>query len=77
MMMMHYYTSLALFTLSLSVQGKILKKYTQANPKTFEERMQLILKMCLEATHDAVFLNCRILGVGKKHTVIRHLNRDI
>lgn len=30
--------------------------------------MQLILKMCSDATRDAVFLNCRILGVGMRHT---------
>lgn len=62
------YTSLALFTSSLSVQGNIVKKYTQANPKTFEARMQLILKMCSDAMRDAVFLNCRILGVGMRNT---------
>ncbi|KAG7485784.1 bifunctional UDP-N-acetylglucosamine 2-epimerase/N-acetylmannosamine kinase isoform X2 [Solea senegalensis] len=46
------------------MKGKILKKYTQPNPKTFEDRMQLILKMCFEAMWEAVRLNCRILGVG-------------
>nr|XP_061792265.1 bifunctional UDP-N-acetylglucosamine 2-epimerase/N-acetylmannosamine kinase-like isoform X3 [Nerophis lumbriciformis] len=45
-------------------QGTIVKKYTQPNPKTFEPRMQLILKMCEIAMQDAVSLNCRILGVG-------------
>ncbi|XP_012987340.2 bifunctional UDP-N-acetylglucosamine 2-epimerase/N-acetylmannosamine kinase isoform X3 [Esox lucius] len=48
----------------VSMTGKIVKKYTQANPKTFEERIALILKMCKEALSDAVCLNCRILGVG-------------
>lgn len=56
----------SLFTTSSSVQGNIVKKYTQSNPKTFEDRMQLLLKMCADATRDAVCLNCRILGVGKK-----------
>ncbi|XP_029529515.1 bifunctional UDP-N-acetylglucosamine 2-epimerase/N-acetylmannosamine kinase-like isoform X1 [Oncorhynchus nerka] len=46
------------------MRGKIVKKYTQANPKTYETRMELILKMCTEAVSDAVHLNCRILGVG-------------
>lgn len=46
------------------VQGNIVKKYTHTNPKTFEARMQLILKMCTDAMRDAVCLNCRILGVG-------------
>lgn len=30
--------------------------------------MQLILKMCSDAMRDAVFLNCRILGVGMRNT---------
>lgn len=42
-----------------------MKKYTQPNPKTYEERMELILSMCKQAMADAVHLNCRILGVGK------------
>lgn len=46
------------------MRGEIVKKYTQPNPKTFADRMQLILKMCVDATRDAVCLNCRILGVG-------------
>ncbi|KAM9314376.1 bifunctional UDP-N-acetylglucosamine 2-epimerase/N-acetylmannosamine kinase isoform 2-T2 [Pholidichthys leucotaenia] len=46
------------------MKGSIVKKYTQPNPKTFEARMQLILKMCIEAMQDAVVLNCRILGAG-------------
>ncbi|KAM4751176.1 bifunctional UDP-N-acetylglucosamine 2-epimerase/N-acetylmannosamine kinase isoform 2-T4 [Anableps anableps] len=45
-------------------QGSIVRKYTEANPKTFEDRMRLILKMCKDAVRDAVHLNCRILGVG-------------
>ncbi|XP_029621999.1 bifunctional UDP-N-acetylglucosamine 2-epimerase/N-acetylmannosamine kinase isoform X4 [Salmo trutta] len=48
----------------VSMRGKIVKKYTQANPKTYEARIELILKMCAEAVFDAVHLNCRILGVG-------------
>uniref|UniRef100_A0A674DMH5 Glucosamine (UDP-N-acetyl)-2-epimerase/N-acetylmannosamine kinase n=1 Tax=Salmo trutta TaxID=8032 RepID=A0A674DMH5_SALTR len=48
----------------VSMRGKMVKKYTQANPKTYETRMELILKMCTEAVIDAVHLNCRILGVG-------------
>ncbi|XP_014907093.1 bifunctional UDP-N-acetylglucosamine 2-epimerase/N-acetylmannosamine kinase isoform X1 [Poecilia latipinna] len=46
------------------MQGNIVKKYTEPNPKTFEDRMHLILKMCKDAVQDAVRLNCRILGVG-------------
>lgn len=48
------------------VQGNIVKKYTEPNPKTYEDRMGLILKMCKNAVQDAVPLNCRILGVGRK-----------
>lgn len=58
----------------LSVQGKIVKKYTQPNPKTFEARMHLILKMCNDAIRDAVGLNCRILGVGRDTLFLK--NRD-
>lgn len=51
---------------SLSLlQGEIVKKYTQFNPKTYEERISLILQMCVEAAAEAVKLNCRILGVGE------------
>lgn len=46
------------------MMGNIVKKYAQPNPKTFEARMQLIVKMCSDAIRDAVGLNCRILGVG-------------
>uniref|UniRef100_A0A671RG80 Bifunctional UDP-N-acetylglucosamine 2-epimerase/N-acetylmannosamine kinase n=1 Tax=Sinocyclocheilus anshuiensis TaxID=1608454 RepID=A0A671RG80_9TELE len=46
------------------MKGKVVKKYTQLNPKTFEERIELILTMCKQAMADAVHLNCRILGVG-------------
>ncbi|XP_041838099.1 bifunctional UDP-N-acetylglucosamine 2-epimerase/N-acetylmannosamine kinase isoform X3 [Melanotaenia boesemani] len=46
------------------MRGKIVKKYTDTNPKTFEERMCLLLKMCRNAKLDAVSLNCRVLGVG-------------
>ncbi|XP_017281164.1 bifunctional UDP-N-acetylglucosamine 2-epimerase/N-acetylmannosamine kinase [Kryptolebias marmoratus] len=46
------------------MKGNILKKYTETNPNTFEERMFLIIKMCKDAMRDAVGLNCRILGVG-------------
>ncbi|XP_041936994.1 bifunctional UDP-N-acetylglucosamine 2-epimerase/N-acetylmannosamine kinase isoform X2 [Alosa sapidissima] len=45
-------------------QGKIVKKYTKSNPKTYEERIDLILQMCKKALDDAVGLNCRVLGVG-------------
>lgn len=45
-----------------------MKKFTQPNPKTFEARMELMLKMCKEAMRDAVGLNCRILGAGMKKT---------
>ncbi|TSN95671.1 Bifunctional UDP-N-acetylglucosamine 2-epimerase/N-acetylmannosamine kinase [Bagarius yarrelli] len=48
----------------VTMMGKIMKKYTQPNPKTYEERMELILCMCKQAMADAVNLNCRILGVG-------------
>uniref|UniRef100_A0A8C7R2T4 Glucosamine (UDP-N-acetyl)-2-epimerase/N-acetylmannosamine kinase n=1 Tax=Oncorhynchus mykiss TaxID=8022 RepID=A0A8C7R2T4_ONCMY len=56
----------------ISMRGKIVKKYTQANPKTYETRMELILKMCTEAVIDAVHLNCRILGVGIGGGIIQH-----
>ncbi|XP_053321783.1 bifunctional UDP-N-acetylglucosamine 2-epimerase/N-acetylmannosamine kinase [Spea bombifrons] len=48
----------------VSMKGEIIKKYTQPNPKTYEDRIELILKMCVEAASEAVKLNCRILGVG-------------
>ncbi|XP_068070496.1 bifunctional UDP-N-acetylglucosamine 2-epimerase/N-acetylmannosamine kinase isoform X1 [Danio rerio] len=48
----------------VSMKGKVVKKYVQLNPKTFEERIELILTMCKQAMADAVHLNCRILGVG-------------
>uniref|UniRef100_A0A8C2G7G9 Bifunctional UDP-N-acetylglucosamine 2-epimerase/N-acetylmannosamine kinase n=1 Tax=Cyprinus carpio TaxID=7962 RepID=A0A8C2G7G9_CYPCA len=48
----------------ISMKGKVVKKYIQLNPKTFEERIELILTMCKQAMADAVHLNCRILGVG-------------
>lgn len=48
----------------ISMKGKIVKRYVQLNPKTFEERIELILTMCKQAMADAVHLNCRILGVG-------------
>uniref|UniRef100_A0A673XVL8 Glucosamine (UDP-N-acetyl)-2-epimerase/N-acetylmannosamine kinase n=1 Tax=Salmo trutta TaxID=8032 RepID=A0A673XVL8_SALTR len=56
----------------VSMRGKIVKKYTQANPKTYEARIELILKMCAEAVFDAVHLNCRILGVGIGGGIIQH-----
>lgn len=46
------------------MRGSIVKKYIQSNPKTYEARMNLIIKMCRDAMRDAVRLNCRILGVG-------------
>uniref|UniRef100_A0A8C2TL77 Bifunctional UDP-N-acetylglucosamine 2-epimerase/N-acetylmannosamine kinase n=1 Tax=Coturnix japonica TaxID=93934 RepID=A0A8C2TL77_COTJA len=48
----------------VSMKGEIVKKYTQLNPKTYEDRLSLILRMCVEAASEAVNLNCRILGVG-------------
>ncbi|XP_018095415.1 bifunctional UDP-N-acetylglucosamine 2-epimerase/N-acetylmannosamine kinase isoform X3 [Xenopus laevis] len=48
----------------VSMKGEIIKKYVQPNPKTYEDRIELILKMCIEAAAEAVNLNCRILGVG-------------
>ncbi|XP_046698638.1 bifunctional UDP-N-acetylglucosamine 2-epimerase/N-acetylmannosamine kinase [Silurus meridionalis] len=48
----------------VTMAGKIMKMYKQSNPKTYEERMELILSMCKQAMADAVNLNCRILGVG-------------
>ncbi|KAF7686638.1 hypothetical protein HF521_015031 [Silurus meridionalis] len=47
----------------VTMAGKIMKMYKQSNPKTYEERMELILSMCKQAMADAVNLNCRILGV--------------
>uniref|UniRef100_A0A8C4GHU3 Glucosamine (UDP-N-acetyl)-2-epimerase/N-acetylmannosamine kinase n=1 Tax=Dicentrarchus labrax TaxID=13489 RepID=A0A8C4GHU3_DICLA len=54
------------------MRGNIVKKYTQPNPKTYEARMQLLLKMCVDAMRDAVGLNCRILGVGIGGGIIHH-----
>ncbi|XP_022537437.2 bifunctional UDP-N-acetylglucosamine 2-epimerase/N-acetylmannosamine kinase isoform X2 [Astyanax mexicanus] len=48
----------------VSMKGKVLKKFTQPNPKTYEERIELILSMCKQAIAEAIHLNCRILGVG-------------
>ncbi|KAM9331274.1 bifunctional UDP-N-acetylglucosamine 2-epimerase/N-acetylmannosamine kinase isoform 2-T2 [Gastrophryne carolinensis] len=48
----------------VSMKGEIIKKYVQPNPKTYEDRIKLILKMSVEAALEAVALNCRILGVG-------------
>uniref|UniRef100_A0AAY5F4N9 Bifunctional UDP-N-acetylglucosamine 2-epimerase/N-acetylmannosamine kinase n=1 Tax=Electrophorus electricus TaxID=8005 RepID=A0AAY5F4N9_ELEEL len=48
----------------VSMKGKLVKKYTQPNPKTFEERIEVILSMCKQAIADAVHQNCRVLGVG-------------
>ncbi|XP_008936545.1 PREDICTED: bifunctional UDP-N-acetylglucosamine 2-epimerase/N-acetylmannosamine kinase isoform X2 [Merops nubicus] len=48
----------------VSMKGEIVKRYTQLNPKTYEDRLELILKMCIEAASEAVNVNCRILGVG-------------
>uniref|UniRef100_A0A7N4V622 Glucosamine (UDP-N-acetyl)-2-epimerase/N-acetylmannosamine kinase n=1 Tax=Sarcophilus harrisii TaxID=9305 RepID=A0A7N4V622_SARHA len=48
----------------VSMKGEVVKKNTQSNPKTYEERIKLILQMCVEAAAEAVKLNCRILGVG-------------
>ncbi|XP_066576332.1 bifunctional UDP-N-acetylglucosamine 2-epimerase/N-acetylmannosamine kinase [Amia ocellicauda] len=48
----------------VSMKGEIVKKYTQPNPKTYKARIELILKMCIEAVSEAVHYNCRILGVG-------------
>uniref|UniRef100_A0A8C9XU16 Glucosamine (UDP-N-acetyl)-2-epimerase/N-acetylmannosamine kinase n=1 Tax=Sander lucioperca TaxID=283035 RepID=A0A8C9XU16_SANLU len=56
----------------VSMRGEMVKKYTQPNPKTFEARMQLMLKMCADAMQDTVCLNCRILGVGIGGGIIHH-----
>uniref|UniRef100_A0A673G1D4 Bifunctional UDP-N-acetylglucosamine 2-epimerase/N-acetylmannosamine kinase-like n=1 Tax=Sinocyclocheilus rhinocerous TaxID=307959 RepID=A0A673G1D4_9TELE len=56
----------------VSMKGKVVKKYVQLNPKTFEERIELILTMCKQAMADAVHLNCRILGVGIGGGIIQH-----
>lgn len=48
----------------VSMKGDIIKKFALPNPKTYEERIKLILKMCMETAIQAVQLNCRILGVG-------------
>ncbi|GCB83258.1 hypothetical protein scyTo_0023659, partial [Scyliorhinus torazame] len=49
----------------IDMKGDIIKKYTRANPRTYEERIELIVKLCVEAASESVKLNCRILGVGK------------
>uniref|UniRef100_A0A9J8DG25 Glucosamine (UDP-N-acetyl)-2-epimerase/N-acetylmannosamine kinase n=1 Tax=Cyprinus carpio carpio TaxID=630221 RepID=A0A9J8DG25_CYPCA len=54
------------------MKGKVVKKYMQLNPKTFEERIELMLTMCKQAMADAVHLNCRILGVGIGGGIIQH-----
>uniref|UniRef100_A0A8C5DP71 UDP-N-acetylglucosamine 2-epimerase domain-containing protein n=1 Tax=Gouania willdenowi TaxID=441366 RepID=A0A8C5DP71_GOUWI len=56
----------------ICMRGNILKKYSQPNPHTFEDRMSLLLKMCKETMRDAVSLNCRILGVGIGGGIIQH-----
>uniref|UniRef100_A0A8C9T5U3 Glucosamine (UDP-N-acetyl)-2-epimerase/N-acetylmannosamine kinase n=1 Tax=Scleropages formosus TaxID=113540 RepID=A0A8C9T5U3_SCLFO len=57
----------------VSMKGKIVKKYSQPNPKTYEDRIALILKMCSDAACDAaVNLNCRILGVGIGGGIVQH-----
>uniref|UniRef100_A0A673V4N4 Glucosamine (UDP-N-acetyl)-2-epimerase/N-acetylmannosamine kinase n=1 Tax=Suricata suricatta TaxID=37032 RepID=A0A673V4N4_SURSU len=56
----------------VSMKGEIVKKYTQFNPETYEERINLILQMCVEAAAEAVKLNCRILGVGIGGGIIHH-----
>uniref|UniRef100_A0A4W3JXP1 Glucosamine (UDP-N-acetyl)-2-epimerase/N-acetylmannosamine kinase n=1 Tax=Callorhinchus milii TaxID=7868 RepID=A0A4W3JXP1_CALMI len=48
----------------ISMQGDLIKKYIQPNPETFNERIALIRKMCVDAATESVNLNCRILGVG-------------
>ncbi|XP_072351285.1 bifunctional UDP-N-acetylglucosamine 2-epimerase/N-acetylmannosamine kinase [Scyliorhinus torazame] len=48
----------------IDMKGDIIKKYTRANPRTYEERIELIVKLCVEAASESVKLNCRILGVG-------------
>ncbi|XP_006008242.1 bifunctional UDP-N-acetylglucosamine 2-epimerase/N-acetylmannosamine kinase [Latimeria chalumnae] len=48
----------------VSMKGEIIKLCKQPNPKTYEARIALILKMCVEAASEAVDMNCRILGVG-------------
>ncbi|CAJ1052741.1 bifunctional UDP-N-acetylglucosamine 2-epimerase/N-acetylmannosamine kinase-like isoform X1 [Xyrichtys novacula] len=45
-------------------RGKIIKRYNEANPQTLKARMQLLLKMCVNASQDAIGLNCRLIGVG-------------
>uniref|UniRef100_A0AAY5EYL8 UDP-N-acetylglucosamine 2-epimerase domain-containing protein n=1 Tax=Electrophorus electricus TaxID=8005 RepID=A0AAY5EYL8_ELEEL len=56
----------------VSMKGKLVKKYTQPNPKTFEERIEVILSMCKQAIADAVHQNCRVLGVGIGGGIIQH-----
>ncbi|XP_072920123.1 bifunctional UDP-N-acetylglucosamine 2-epimerase/N-acetylmannosamine kinase [Hemitrygon akajei] len=48
----------------IGMKGEIIKKYIRSNPKAYNERIELILKMCTEAAAESVNLNCRILGVG-------------
>uniref|UniRef100_A0A672JL48 UDP-N-acetylglucosamine 2-epimerase domain-containing protein n=1 Tax=Salarias fasciatus TaxID=181472 RepID=A0A672JL48_SALFA len=56
----------------ICMKGSVVKKYVQPNPRTFEDRMSLILRMCRDAMKDAVCLNCRILGVGIGGGIIHH-----
>ncbi|XP_019630948.1 PREDICTED: bifunctional UDP-N-acetylglucosamine 2-epimerase/N-acetylmannosamine kinase-like [Branchiostoma belcheri] len=48
----------------ISQQGEILYKMTELTPGTYEERMDLLMRMLVEATSKAVQLSCRILGIG-------------
>lgn len=68
LLMFCFYFPCPVSSLHYLLQGNIVKRYIQANPKTFEARMQLILKMCKDAMRDADCLNCRILGVGMSKT---------
>ncbi|XP_019635775.1 PREDICTED: bifunctional UDP-N-acetylglucosamine 2-epimerase/N-acetylmannosamine kinase-like isoform X1 [Branchiostoma belcheri] len=48
----------------ISQQGEILHKMSELTPVTYEQRMDLLVRMLVEATSKAVELSCRILGIG-------------
>ncbi|XP_078742015.1 bifunctional UDP-N-acetylglucosamine 2-epimerase/N-acetylmannosamine kinase, partial [Lampetra fluviatilis] len=45
-------------------KGDIVWKVQVDNPRTYEERMKLMLSLCHEGMSQALSLNCRVLGVG-------------
>uniref|UniRef100_A0A8C4WZV5 Glucosamine (UDP-N-acetyl)-2-epimerase/N-acetylmannosamine kinase n=1 Tax=Eptatretus burgeri TaxID=7764 RepID=A0A8C4WZV5_EPTBU len=48
----------------VNINGEIITKCVNSNPRTYEERIKVILNACVEVASEAVKYNCRILGVG-------------